>query len=107
MQLAREKEDFKDKLQLTSDNGFILVGSTSSFGAGNSDIHLVKVDSNIKYEWSAAIGHEFTEFGHAVKQTADNGYIICGCTNSIGNGSDDVYLVRTDNKGKLLWEKTK
>jgi hypothetical protein len=83
-----------------------MVGSTSSFGAGNSDIYLVKVDSNIKYEWSAAIGHEFTEFGNAVKQTADGGYIICGHTNSIGNGSYDAYLVRTDSKGKLLWEKT-
>jgi hypothetical protein len=101
-----EKDEQGRDIELTSDNGFIMVGSTSSFGAGNSDIYLVKVDSNIKYEWSAAIGHEFTEFGHAVKQTADNGYIICGYTNSIGNGSYDAYLVRTDDKGKLLWEKT-
>ena len=101
-----EQDEQGRDIELTSDNGFIMVGSTSSFGAGNSDIYLVKVDSNIKYEWSAAIGHEFTEFGHAVKQTADNGYIICGYTNSIGNGSYDAYLVRTDDKGKLLWEKT-
>lgn len=101
-----ENDEQGRDIELTSDSGFIMVGSTSSFGAGNSDIYLVKVDSNINYEWSAAIGHEFTEFGHAVKQTADNGYIICGYTNSIGNGSYDAYLVRTDDKGKLLWEKT-
>jgi len=101
-----ENDEQGRDIELTSDSGFIMVGSTSSFGAGNSDIYLVKVDSNIKYEWSAAIGHEFTEFGYAVKQTADNGYIICGHTNSIGNGSYDAYLVRTDDKGKLLWEKT-
>ena len=101
-----ENDEQGRDIELTSDSGFIMVGSTSSFGAGNSDIYLVKVDSNINYEWSAAIGHEFTEFGHAVKQTADNGYIICGYTNSIGNGRYDAYLVRTDDKGKLLWEKT-
>mgnify|MGYP000701744144 CR=1 FL=1 len=101
-----ENDEQGRDIELTLDSGFIMVGSTSSFGAGNSDIYMVKVDSNINYQWSAAIGHEFTEFGHAVKQTADSGYIVCGYTNSIGAGNYDAYLVRTDKNGKLLWEKT-
>ncbi len=101
-----ENDEQGRDIEMTLDSGFIMVGATSSFGAGNSDIYMVKVDSNINFEWSAAIGHEFTEFGHAVKQTADSGYVICGYTNSIGNGNYDAYLVRTDKKGKLLWEKT-
>lgn len=101
-----EKDEQGRDIQLTTDSGFIMVGSTSSFGKGNSDIYLVKVDSSLKYEWSAAIGHQFTEFGHAVKQTTDGGYIIAGMTNSLGNGNYDAYLVRTDVKGNKLWEKT-
>lgn len=101
-----EKDEQGRDIQLTTDSGFIMVGSTSSFGKGNSDIYLVKVDSSLKYEWSAAIGHQFSEFGYAVKQTTDGGYIIAGMTNSLGNGNYDAYLVRTDDKGQKLWEKT-
>ena len=101
-----EKDEQGRDIELTADSGFIMVGSTSSFGAGNSDIYLVKVDSNINHQWSAAIGHQYTEFGHSVKQTADKGYIICGYTNSIGAGNYDAYLVKTDSVGKLEWEQT-
>ena len=92
-------------IELTADSGFIMVGATSSFGNGNSDIYLVKVDSNIKYQWSRAIGHFHLEFGHAVKQTKDGGYVICGYSNSKGTGSYDGYLVRTDDTGAVVWEK--
>lgn len=101
-----ENEEQGRDIELTRDSGFVLVGSTSSFGNGNSDIYLVKVDSNIKYEWSTAIGHYQTEFGYAVKQTVTGGYIVCGYTNSLGAGGYDVYLVRLNNKGQKLWEKT-
>ncbi|MGB0391072.1 MAG: hypothetical protein ACPGD5_05855, partial [Salibacteraceae bacterium] len=92
-------------IELTSDSGFIMVGATSSFGHGNSDIYLVKVDSNINYQWSRAIGDYFLEFGHAVKQTADNGFIICGYSNSGGNGGYDGYLVKTNDTGAVEWTK--
>lgn len=92
-------------IELTSDSGFIMVGATSSFGHGNSDIYLVKVDSNINYQWSRAIGDYFLDFGHAVKQTSDNGFIICGYSNSGGNGGYDGYLVKTNDTGAVEWTK--
>lgn len=91
-------------IEPTSDNGFIMVGATSSFGNGNSDIYLVKVDSNLQYQWSSAIGHDRLEFGHAVKQTPDGGFVMCGYTNSIGNGTYDGYLVKTNDTGGVVWE---
>mgnify|MGYP006137324901 CR=1 FL=1 len=100
-----EQDEQGRDIELTADSGFIMVGATSSFGNGNSDIYLVKVDSNIKYQWSRAIGHFHLEFGHAVKQTKDGGYVICGYSNSKGNGSYDGYLVRTDDTGSVVWEK--
>jgi hypothetical protein len=93
-------------IQLTPDDGFITVGSTSSFGAGQSDIYLLKVDSNIAYQWSKAIGHAGIENGRAVRVHPDGGYLIAGFTNSIGAGGYDGYLVRTDDTGRVIWEKT-
>lgn len=92
-------------LERTNDEGYVMVGATSSFGNGNSDIYLVKVDSNIKFEWSKAIGNYNLDFGQAVKQTTDGGFVICGYSNSGGNGTYDGYLVRTNDTGAVLWEK--
>jgi len=100
-----EQDEQGRDIELTSDNGYIMVGATSSFGSGNSDIYLVKVDSNIQFQWSKAIGHFNLEFGHAVKQTNDGGYIICGYSNSYGNGQYDGYLVKTDSAGDVVWDK--
>lgn len=51
-------------------------------------------------------GGNFDEYAHSVKQTDDDGFILCGYTTSMGNGLEDVYVVKTDASGNLEWEKT-
>jgi hypothetical protein len=92
-------------LQHTLDGGFILVGSSASFGNGNSDVYMVKVDSIGEYEWSKTYGGEFTDWGLSVEQTTDSGYVIAGYTNSFGTNDYDIYIVRTNSIGDSLWTK--
>ncbi len=98
--------DIGRDIQVCSDGGFIIVGTTSSFGAGNTGIYLIKTDSNGIYKWSKSIGGIGIEWGYSVKQTFDHGFAIVGYTNSIGAGGYDMYLVKTDSIGNTLWEKT-
>ncbi len=93
-------------VQQTSDGGYILAGSTGSFGLGNSDMYLVKVDSSGNYLWSRSYGGSFTDVGMHVEQTPDKGYIFLGYTDSYGAGGYDIYLVKTDSIGDTLWTKT-
>ena len=46
------------------------------------------------------------DFGGSVQQTSDGGFIISAITESYGNGSDDVWLIKTDSNGAELWNKT-
>jgi len=90
----------------TSDNGYIVVGHTTSFGAGSYDIWLVKTDAYGFIEWEQTFGGFTWEFGRSVIQTNDEGYIITGSTASYGAGDYDIWIIRTDENGNMLWERT-
>jgi hypothetical protein len=76
------------------DDGFIIVGNTYSYGAGASDVYLVKTDSEGNLLWEKAYGGYASEVGYCVKQTFDKGYVVVGHTYSFGEGAADVLLIK-------------
>ena len=92
-------------VQQTADGGYIIVGSDSSSGLGNYNVYVVKTNSTGDTLWTKSYGGTGNEFAQAVQQTLDGGYIMAGYTGSFGS-SDDIYLLKTDANGVLLWSKT-
>ncbi|MFZ2899985.1 MAG: PKD domain-containing protein [Saprospiraceae bacterium] len=99
-------DDMGKALQKTSDGGYIIVGYTSSYGFGSSDVYLIKTNSSGGVEWEKTFGGSGAEYGYSVQQTSDGGYIIVGYTSSYGFGGGDVYLIKTNSSGIVEWEKT-
>ena len=93
-------------IQNTPDGGYIVAGLTYSFGAGASDMYLVKLNSQGEQEWYRTFGGSGAESANAVRLTADGGYILAGYTNSPGSAGYDFYVVKTDGTGGLQWAKT-
>ncbi|MBK8144757.1 MAG: T9SS type A sorting domain-containing protein [Bacteroidetes bacterium] len=91
----------------TTDGGYIFTGQTPAFGAGAFDVYLVKINGFGNIEWTKTYGGVGSEYGTAVQQTSDGGYIIVGSNdNNFGFGGSDFYLVKTDATGNHIWSKT-
>ena len=95
-------EDRGYSVLAASDGGYIIAGSTGSFsgpfGAGESDVYLVKTNSEGNMLWSQTYGGTDDEYGRSVQVASDGGYIIAGETYSFGAGRADIYLVRIGPK---------
>jgi hypothetical protein len=90
----------------TLDNGYIITGSTSSMGVGNTDMYLLKLDSMGQIKFQSTFGNANNDIGKSVIQLIDSSYVIVGYTNSIGFGGYDIFLVKVDKYGSLVWQKT-
>ena len=90
----------------TFDGGYITVGRTSSFGAGINDVYVTRWDINGNLIWTKTIGGTQNELAYSVLQTTDNSFLIVGWTSSFGSGSSDVYIIKINDSGNLIWTKT-
>jgi len=98
--------DVAHALVRTSDGGYALAGETESYGAGGSDFWLIKTDGDGNVLWNMTYGGAGNDNALALVQTSDGGYALAGETYSFGAGLDDVWIVRTDASGNMLWNVT-
>ncbi len=98
--------DYAYCVEQTNDGGFILAGYTTSFGAGNEDVYVIKTGYSGDTLWTKTFGGSGEDRSNSVQQTSDGGFIIAGTTTSFGAGLSDVYLIKTNASGGTLWSKT-
>jgi hypothetical protein len=102
----------------TADNGFVVVGNTFSTNGdillnhGESDMWMIKLDEEGNLIWEQTYGGSQFDLAQAVVQSKDGGFLITGNTksddkdSSLNNGENDIWVVKTNAFGDLVWEKS-
>ncbi|MEP6846562.1 MAG: T9SS type A sorting domain-containing protein [Panacibacter sp.] len=102
----------------TTDNGYIAAGwSRSNDGDvtgnhGDYDFWITKLSSSGSIQWQKSLGGSGGDLAYSIEQTKDNGYIVAGGTTSNNgdvtgwHGKEDFWIVKLDNNGIMLWQKT-
>lgn len=101
-----------------TNDGYILIGSSDSNDVdikgnkGTYDFWVVKIDKTGKLLWEKSYGGSEIDEARAITKTNDGNFIVIGDTRSTdkdvskNNGGADLWLIKIDTTGKLLWEKT-
>lgn len=108
----------------TVDGGYIVTGSTQSMDGQVTGQHyfeenpmlpdawVVKLDGDGNLQWQKVLGGYTSDYGFDIKQTTDGGYIIAGASESADGditaprGGYDYWVVKLDNAGNLVWQKS-
>ncbi len=88
----------------TSDSKYVFAGYGEDYGINGDQVYLIKTKPNGDTIWTKNIGGTDDEQGYCIKETSDNKYIIAG-TIYLSNSYSDVYIVKTDTSGDVLWQK--
>lgn len=94
-------------VQQTNDGGYIIAGTTTSYGAGGRDVLVIKTNSSGDTLWARTYGDaNGNEDGYCVKQTIDGGYIVSGGSQNFISGDEDVYILKLKANGDTTWTRT-
>ncbi len=95
-------------VQNTNDGGYVIAGSTQSYGAGCVDAFVAKLDGFGKTEWQKTFGGPGDDLAISVIETGEGDIVFAGSTElfSPGTYNREVYLVKLNSKGNTVFEKS-
>lgn len=99
-------DDRVRRISETSDGGFVILGETFSFGKGDADIWVVKLNGELGIEWERAFGGSDTDTPGGIVERDDGTFLVAGSTKSFGKGMNDLWLLKLNALGGLEWEMT-
>lgn len=99
-------EDWSTSIHTTNDGGYVVVGITTSFGAGDYDYWILKLSASGDIEWQKTYGGSSFDSAEAIQQTIDGGFIVAGYTSSFGAGGSDIWILKLTQLGDIEWQRT-
>ncbi|MCK4821760.1 hypothetical protein KA005_38695, partial [bacterium] len=96
--------DCANAIQITSDGGYVITGCTDSFGTGENNSWILKLNSSGNIEWQRAYGGSDSYVLYSIQQTRDGGYVVAG--NVWFSSFPDIWVLKLSSLGDVEWQHT-
>jgi len=93
--------DHGESIRATSDGNFVIAGWTNSYGNGDNDVYLIKIDPSGSVIWERTIGGYDDDGAMDVIETTDGSLIVGGWAESYAAGNRKEFLVKLNANGEL------
>jgi hypothetical protein len=103
---VRTSNETANDIRPALDGGFVVAGTFRDWPSAQDEAFLMKLNADGQEEWSQHFGGSEAAVAYAVRPMMDGGFAIAGAQTDLETGRWDVYLVRTDSMGRLLWSRT-
>ena len=99
-------DDEAMSVQPTPDGGYVVAGYTVSFGAAGQDGWILKLDGVGSVDWQKRYGGAGDDSFWSIRTTPDGGYVVVGQTASFPTNDADLWVVKVDAGGQIVWQNT-
>ena len=100
------EDDWATSVVALADGGLAVAGLTASKGAGNADMWVLRLNGSGNVVWDRTFGGSENDWASSVVALADGGLAVAGHTESKGAGDADMWVLRLDGSGNVVWERT-
>ncbi|WP_297477738.1 WD40 repeat domain-containing protein [Thermococcus sp.] len=101
-----EDDEYTNTVAIAPNGGIITAGSTSSSGAGNADVWVMRLSASGRIKWQKAYGGTGDDEAYAIALTPNGDIVVTGYTESFGAGDWDAWILRLNGKGGIVWQRT-
>ena len=104
--IGGERDEFAGGIAGTDDGGALIVGSSESYGEGDKNVYIAKLDKNGKLISAHTVGGVKDDVATAVTRTRDGKFVMVGYREIERAGDADFFVMKMDQNGKQIWAKT-
>ncbi|WP_334102114.1 hypothetical protein [Methanothrix soehngenii] len=111
-----ESSYFSQSIQQTRDGGYVMagtltsyrdgpkkIGDTTTWGADDNDILVIRTDSMGNELWNLTLGKpNLDDQGAKILETQNGGYAVLCSTESYGSGLKDIWLVKLEENQEVI-----
>lgn len=100
--------DAARKVIKLSDGGYLVAGRSASFGMGNTDAMVVRLNAEGETVWQKTYGEDASDEIMDLIATKDGNFLLVGHSDSYGFAADinDMWALKIDQEGEELWNET-
>ncbi|MFX1517961.1 MAG: hypothetical protein ACFFC6_16795 [Promethearchaeota archaeon] len=99
------QDDLANAVVSSSDGGFVITGVTQSYGMGDRDVWVIKINATGHPEWNQTFGGVNSDYADSILCSTEGEYILAGRMESFGAGESDMWVIKT-TAGQPEWNLT-